>query len=505
MPYLKVITQKGTVGISDALSIPLPDGSIDVFFTDPPYYDAIPYADLSDFFYVWLKRVLPNEQLLCDPYDKKNPLTPKKQEIIETLGLLRGAPKKQSKDMGLRIKDKSFFEDNIAKSFVEGRRVLRDEGIGCVVFAHKTTEGWEALLTGIMKGGWSITASWPIATEMSSRLRARDSAVLATSIHLICRPRPENAPVGEWAEVLRELPKRVGNWMERLHSEGVRGADMVFACVGPALEIYSSYSSVETAEGRVVDLSEYLSKVWEVVGRKALENVLGTAEARARNGAVGVLEEDARLTALFLWTLQSTALNGDEVAKSANESDDGDEEDTEKQKAGYSLIFDVARRFSQPLGIDLPKWEGRIIETEKGVVRLLQVHERAKQLFGEEGALAMADRIEDRHRGPVQMKLFPDEGARPPEIKGSMRGRKAKADVSDEALKARHEATTLDKIHAAMLLQDSGRANALRALIEAEQQRGPEFMRLANALSALYPAKSEEKRLLDAMILSAPR
>ena len=117
----------------------------------------------------------------------------------------------------------------------------------------------------------------------------------------------------------------------------------------------------------------------------------------------------------------------------------------------------------------------------------------------------MADRIEDRQRGPVQMKLFPDEGAEPPEIKGRAKGRKARADVSDEALKGRHEATTLDKIHAAMLLQDSGRANALRALIEAEQQRGPEFMRLANALSALYPPKSEEKRLLDAMILSAPR
>jgi hypothetical protein len=207
-----------------------------------------------------------------------------------------------------------------------------------------------------------------------------------------------------------------------------------------------------------------------------------------------------------LWTLQSTAINGGESAEDVDDDTTDEEEGaTEKQKGGYSLVFDVVRRFSQPLGIDLPKWEGRIVKTEKGVVRLLPIHERAKQLFGEEGAQAMADRIEDRQRGPVQMKLFPDEGAKPPEIKGRTRERKDKTYVSDEALRARHEATTLDKIHAAMLLQDSGRTNALRALIETEQQRGPEFMRLANALSALYPPKSEEKRLLDAMILSAPR
>ena len=138
----------------------------------------------------------------------------------------------------------------MAKAFAEGRRVLADDGVGCVVFAHKTTEGWEALLSGMIRGGWTITGSWPIATEMATRLRARDSAALATSVHLICRPRPEDAPVGDWADVIRELPRRVAVWMERLQGEGVRGADLVFACVGPALEIYSRFRAVETAEGR---------------------------------------------------------------------------------------------------------------------------------------------------------------------------------------------------------------------------------------------------------------
>ncbi|MBC7239526.1 MAG: DUF1156 domain-containing protein, partial [Chloroflexi bacterium] len=227
-----------------------------------------PYADLSDVFFVWLKRALPGHPLMHDPFDPTNRLTPKGGEIVQN---------ERSLSAEGRPKDREFYEQAMARAFAEGRRVLREDGIGCVVFAHKTTEGWEALLSGMTRGGWTITGSWPIATEMGSRLRARDSAALATSVHLVCRPRPEDASVGDWADVLRELPRRVGDWMERLQREGVRGADLVFACIGPALEIFSRYARVETADGREVTLAEYLQKVWEVVGRTALEQVLGTA------------------------------------------------------------------------------------------------------------------------------------------------------------------------------------------------------------------------------------
>ena len=274
----------------------LADESTDIWFTDPPYYDAIPYSDLSDFCFVWLRRVLTEEHLLRDPFDSSNPLTPKNSELVQD----------EMREGDGRVKDRMFFEEGMTAAFTEGRRVLRNEGIGSVVFAHKTTEGWEALLSGMIRGGWTITGSWPIATEMRSRLRARDSAALATSVHLICRPRPEDAAVGDWAEVLRELPRRVSAWIKRLQGEGIRGADLVFACIGPALEIFSRYRAVETAEGHEVELSEYLEKVWEVVGRAALQQVLGKAEAETGNGLAGALEEDARLTALFLWTLQST-------------------------------------------------------------------------------------------------------------------------------------------------------------------------------------------------------
>src|SRR5437588_11363930 len=195
-------------------------------------------------------------------------------------------------------------------AFTAGRKTLREDRIGSVVFAHKATEGWEALLSGMIRGGWTITGSWPISTEMATRLRARDSAALATSVHLICRPRPEDAAVGDWGHVLRELPTRVRDWMDRLQEEGVRGADLVFACIGPALEIFSRYTKVVDAEEREIPLGGnpeareahkrgYLAYVWETVGRMALEQVLGTPESRVRNGGAGALEEDARLTALF--------------------------------------------------------------------------------------------------------------------------------------------------------------------------------------------------------------
>ncbi len=482
--------------ITDATNHPLPDESSQVWFTDPPYYDAVPYADLSDYFLVWLKRTLSDHPLLKDPFDSENPLSPKTSEAVQD----------ETKFNDGRPKDRAWFEETMAEAFAEGRRVLNDEGVGSVVFAHKTTEGWEALLSGMIRGGWTITGSWPIATEMASRLRARDSAALATSVHLICRPRPESAPVGDWADVLRELPERVGDWMQRLEGEGVRGADLVFACIGPALEIYSRYSSVETAEGRVVALPEYLEKVWEVVGREALEQVLGTAEAKARNGAAGALEEDARLTALFLWTMQSTSEDGspgNEADPDDDESDEEEDDEAPRRKAsGYSLPFDVARRFAQPLGIHLDEWESRIIKTEKGVVRLLPVSERGKQLFGESGVAAAADEMDAASNASPQLSLFPEDA---PPVRGRARRRGRSATVTADGIEPTLSATTLDRVHAAMLLQASGRSQALRNLLRAEQERSPDFLRLANALTALYPRGSEEKRLLDAMLLAVPR
>ena len=493
----------GQVHTADAREHPLPDQAASIWCSDPPYYDSVPYAHLADFFFVWLKRVASEKRAFSGRFvGLEDGTTPKGQEIVVD----------RPHRLSTSKKDADFYELGMAKAFTEGRRVLREDGIGSVVFAHKTTEGWEALLSGMIDGGWTLTGSWPIATERPARLNARETASLATSVHLVCRPRPDDAPIGDWAVVLRELPGRVGMWMERLQVEGVRGADLVFACIGPALEIFSRYSRVETAAGKEVSLAEYLEKVWEVVGRTALENVLGAAEARARNGLAGALEEDARLTALFLWTLQATSseeIAGQDGGKPADDVVSANEDEVTGKAKGFSLVFDVVRRFAQPLGIDLPKWEKRTIETQKGVIRLLPVSERAKQLFGERGSQAVATWLEQgvaTGTDALQGVLFPD---RPENSVVAVRERRPRyGDTDDETDDRSGTAlgtTTLDRVHTGMLLQAGGRTNALRALVQAEQERGPDFLRLSNALSALYPRGSEEKRLLDAMLLAVPR
>ena len=253
----------GRSAIADAARHPLPDASAGVWFTDPPYYDAVPYADLSDFFLVWLKRVLPGHPLLQDPFDPTNALSPKGREAVQD----------ETRKVDGQPKNREWFENAMAKAFAEGRRVLREDGIGSLVLAHETIEGSsDALLSGMIRGGWTITGSWPIATEAVSAVPARATAARATSLHLVCRPRSEGASIGDWADVRSELPRRLEEWMQRLQGEGVHGADLIFACIGPALEVFSRYSRVETPDGHEVVLSEYLEVFRETVGREALRH-----------------------------------------------------------------------------------------------------------------------------------------------------------------------------------------------------------------------------------------
>jgi hypothetical protein len=134
------------------------------------------------------------------------------------------------------------------------------------------------------------------------------------------------------------------------------------------------------------------------------------------------------------------------------------------------------------------------------MVRLLPVRDRARKLFGEAGAAGLADRIEQAPETARQLELFPGVS----EPSGQRRGRRRRFVATLSQVSA-IEATTLDRVHTAMLLQANGRSNALRALLAAEQERGPDFVRLSNALSALYPQGSDEKRLIDAMLLAIPR
>jgi putative DNA methylase len=483
----------GQVQQADARLSPLGPQAASVWFTDPPYYDAVPYSDLSDFFFVWLKRTLPAYRLAPDPYDPSNPLTPKVHEIVQD----------RTRRFSEGVKDAAFFEREMATVFGTGRRVVRDDGVACVVFAHKTTEGWEALLSGMLRSGWTVTASWPIATEMGSRLRAQDSAALATSVHLVCRPRPADAGAGDWGQVKAAMEKRIREWLPTLTKHGVRGADAVFSCLGPALESYSRYDKVLTAADQDVPLGGdpdatephkrgFLAYVFEAVSKEALRQVLGDADTEG-------FEEDARLTALFLWTLQATKANGGGQRHEAREdSDEGDDEDgakPRKAKAGLSMPFDTFIRITRPMGIHYPDLEGRVIDIDKGIVRLLPVRERSEQILGEAATRPEVE-ISLKDARQLELGLVIDQPkTAAPLPTGRTRGRKMTA--AGQPTGTETPFTTLDRIHRAMLLFSLGRALLLRQVLEEEIRQGKRFERLALALNALYPDGADERRMLE--------
>ncbi len=449
----------GCAELDSAITHPLPDEFAQCFFTDPPYYDAIPYADVSDFFYVWLKRTLDNQY--ADLF--KDNLTPKSDQII----VLHPDS----------LDEKNDFEQKMTKAVAEGRRILAPDGIGVVVFAHKTTSGWEAMLQAMLDAGWIITASWPIDTEMGARMNAMKAATLASSVHLVCRPRenPDGSldveSVGDWRDVLAELPQRIHDWLPRLAREGVVGADAIFSCLGPALEIFSRYSHVEKASGEVVSLREYLEHVWAAVAREALNTIFEGADATG-------FEEDARLTAMWLWTLPR-GVNGNEKSRSAEES-------TKTVKGEFVLEYDAARKIAQGLGAHMEKL-GSVVEIKGNKARLLPVEVRAQHLFGKEGGQVRRG----RKKRIVQQVIMDGDVKQPDE----------KAIDFDEIETPLKGETVLDQVHQAMILFAGGRSEALKSfLVEEGTGNDQRFWQLAQALSALYPKISNEKRWVDGLL-----
>jgi putative DNA methylase len=354
----------------------------------------------------------------------------------------------------------------------------------------------------MISGGWTITASWPITTELGNRLRARDYAALAGSVHLVCRPRPADAGVGDWSEVKAAMEKRIRQWLPTLVKHGVRGADAIFSCLGPALESYSRYEKVLTAADREVPLGGdpdatepeqrgFLAYVFETLSKEALRQILGDADTDG-------FEEDARLTALFLWTLQTTKAETAKAkaaaAEVASDADDEDEDKPKKAKAGFAMPFDTFIRITRPMGIHYAALEHRVIEIEKGVVRLLPVQERSEQLLGEaarrQGAqISLAD-VQQMELGLAPSR--PSEAGLPSAPQG---GPAAKAAASQAQTEAAF--TVLDRIHRVMLLFSLGRSTLLRQVLEKELQQSKRFERLSLALNALYPDGSDERRMLE--------
>lgn len=458
----------------------LPDDSAQFFFTDPPYYDAVPYAFLSDFFYVWLRRCLVGSEPDLASLD----VVPKDEEIVVD----------RPHELSNSTHDIAFYEREMCRAFTDARRVLAPDGIGSIVFASKTTASWEALLGAVIDAGLVITASWPIDTEMETRVSAQGQARLSSSVHLVVRPREnENGllradEVGDWRDVLQELPRRIHEWMPRLAEEGVVGADAIFACLGPALEIFSRYSRVEKSNGEPVPLKDYLEHVWAAVSREALSVIFAGADTEG-------FEPDARLTAMWLWTLAGPAKDPSSAkAEEEDSDDDADDDDDEgsskksKKKGGFSLEYDAARKIAQGLGAHLDDLKN-MVEVSGETARLLPVAERTAYLFGKEQA-----------EEPVAAKRKKKQDIQP-DLFAELAQEGVTEKVWMEKTVSKIGDTTLDRIHQSMILFAASRSEALkRFLVDDGAGQDARFWRLANALSALYPPKCDEKRWVDGVL-----
>ena len=241
---------------------------MDTIITDPPYYDAIPYADLSDFFYVWLRRSIGDQ--FPDVFAEV--LAPKLDEIVQHSDHFDGDSKAA----------KEFYESGMTATFQSAYNSLIEHGRIVIVFAHKSPEAWETLVTAMIESGLVVTASWPIDTELKNSTSSQGKAALSTSLWLVCRKRPTNAKTGWYKQVTNAMTKRITERLRYFWDEGIRGPDFVWAAIGPALESYSSYKVVKREEGGTpFTVAEFLNEVRRTVTDFALGKVLGGTSTEA--------------------------------------------------------------------------------------------------------------------------------------------------------------------------------------------------------------------------------
>ncbi|HMO44758.1 MAG TPA: DUF1156 domain-containing protein [Rubrivivax sp.] len=205
------------------------DASIDAVVMDPPYYDNVMYAELSDFFYVWLKRTA--GYVYPELFRRK--LTDKENEAVANPAKFKG-------EKGAKALAGRDYQQRMAAIFTEMRRVLKPDGIMTLMFTHKATGAWDALTTGLIEAGFAITASWPINTEAEGSLHIKDKSAANSTVFLVCRPRTDHAGEARyWEDVEPTVRQAVRQRIAQFQQGGIRGVDLYLSCFGPALEAFS--------------------------------------------------------------------------------------------------------------------------------------------------------------------------------------------------------------------------------------------------------------------------
>ena len=236
-------TSSGYAQQADAQSISLLENVL--VSTDPPYYDNIGYADLSDFFYIWLRQSL--RGIYPDLF--RTMLVPKAEELVAN-------PFKFDGDSN---KARQFFEDGMLETFKRINIYACNDVPVTVYYAFKQNDadennnlistGWETMLLAIIRAGFSITGTWPIRTERATRSRGVESNALASSIILVCRKRPVDAPVCTRRDFINTLKRELKPAMQKLQESNIAPVDLAQASIGPGMSVYSRFSNVLESDG----------------------------------------------------------------------------------------------------------------------------------------------------------------------------------------------------------------------------------------------------------------
>jgi putative DNA methylase len=353
-----------------ATKLPWEEGSMDAVITDPPYYDNVPYADLSDFFYVWLKRTIGHHY----PEHFANLLTPKKDEAV-------AEPVRHG---GSAEKARVFYEDMMASAFSEASRVLKANGQIVVVYAHKATLGWATLVDALRTAGFTVTEAWPLDTEKPGRLRAQQSAALASSIFLVGRKR-RGKEIGSYDhEVRPELDAIVRERVASLWDLGVSGADLVIASIGAGLRAFTRFAKVEYANGDEVPAKGFLTEVETVVLETILARLSKEVGGSGEKHGLASADSPTRFYTLWRYTYKSTELDAGEAIIFANgthvELDGlhglahGSRPLVEKKKSKYRLL-DYSERGGDPR-LGMPSEDGNPAPLIDALQRLLWLMEK---------------------------------------------------------------------------------------------------------------------------------
>jgi putative DNA methylase len=278
--------------------------SFDLIVTDPPYYDAIPYSDLMDFFYVWLRRSLNGSSAAFDAaFDQ--PLGPKWDNHANDGEIIDDS----SRFGGDNDKSKQAYEDGMYRAFQACHQVLNSTGRLVVVFANKQSDAWETLVSAMIRAGFVVDASWPIQTEMPNRTRGVGSAALSSSVWIVCRKRDKGAQAGWQEKVIENMkatlfeprePLGGVNILQYFFDLGIQGPDFIWAALGPALEAYSAHPYVKKTAGGVMTVEEFLGQVRKLVLQFSLGELPGFREAQKETRGRGESLEIDPITQYYL-------------------------------------------------------------------------------------------------------------------------------------------------------------------------------------------------------------